>query len=301
MRELFNGLSCPVEFDVPMASYTWYGLGGPAAVMAHPASVQQLSALAAYCHENAMPVYVLGSGANLLVEDDGIPGIVVQLDDPCFQDLNIAGTTVATGAGYDLMKLVLETSKAGLAGLECLAGIPATVGGAVRMNAGGAFGDIGQSVSRIQVMDNTGHVYYRDSEDLVFGYRKTNIAARFILSVEFELTREDPDSLVRRVKELFLYKKNSQPMAAHSPGCTFKNPIDDAARVGPRTAGQLIDDAGLKGHRIGRVQVSQQHANFVIAEPGASAAEVVAVLEHIESTVFARYGVRLEREIVQWP
>ena len=294
MRDLLGDLNIPHELDVPLGPYTWYGLGGPAQVLARPASVQQLSALAARCSTKKVPMYVLGSGANLLVADQGVPGVVVRLDDANFCQVTFDGNRVSAGAGYDLMKLVLESARRGLGGLECLAGIPATVGGAVRMNAGGTFGDIGPAVDRVQVMDDGGQVYYRGRDDLVFSYRKSNIIARFILSVEFELSRQDPDELIRQVKEVFLYKKSSQPMAAHSPGCAYKNP-DQAP------AGRLIDDAGLKGYRVGGAYVSQRHANFILAGPGASAADVLAVLEHIEQTVRARFGIDLEREIVVWP
>jgi UDP-N-acetylmuramate dehydrogenase len=182
-------------------------------------------------------------------------------------------------------------------GLVHVAGIPATIGGAVRMNAGGAFGDIGESVKRVQVMSDAGQVYYRDQDDLEFGYRRTNIAAPFILEIEFELIRDDPAALMKRYKEIYLHKKNSQPMGDKSAGCCFKNP---PAEVGA-TAGQLIDRSGLKGFSIGGASVSEVHANFVVAEPGkTTTADVLAVIKHVEQAVAARHGVDLEREIVVW-
>ncbi len=295
MHNFLGDLNIPHELDVPLGpSYTWYRVGGSAQVLARPASVQQLSALVARCSDIKVPMYVLGSGANLLVADEGVSGVVVKLDDTNFRYLTFDGSRVTVGAGHDLMKLVLESTRRGLGGLECLAGIPATVGGAVRMNAGGTFGDIGPAVDRVQVMDDSGQVYYRSRDDLVFSYRKSNILARFILGVEFKLSRQDPDELLRRVKEIFLYKKSSQPMAASSPGCAYKNP-DQAP------AGQLIDDAGLKDYRVGGAYVSKRHANFILAEDGASAANVLAVLSHIEQTVRSRFGIDLEREVVVWP
>ncbi len=298
LESLFADLNIRHEVNVPLAPYTWYGVGGPAQVLAHPASVQQLSTLAARCHENAIPVHVLGSGANLLVRDEGVPGVVVMFDAPQFRNADVTPGRVCAGAGYDLSRLVLQTAKAGLAGLECLAGIPASIGGAVRMNAGGIYGEIGQSIRRVQVMDATGQVYYRDRDDLVFSYRKTNIVARYILEVEFDLTEDDPDDLVKRVKEIFLYKKNSQPLAQNSAGCAFRNPLVNEERV---SAGKLIDRAGLKGYRQGGAQVSTHHANFILADPGATAADVLAVLEHVEQVVLDRFGIQLEREVVVWP
>lgn len=293
------------EHNVPLGPMTWYGMGGPASCVVHPANVHQLSALAVRCQESGTPVRVLGHGANVLVLDHGFPGVVVRLDDPYFKHFKIDCHVVTVGAGYDLAKLVLETAKAGLGGLQCLAGIPASVGGAVRMNAGGVYGDIGQTVRRVMVCDANGQVYYRDRDDLVFDYRRTNILARYILEVEFDLTPQDPQQLMKQVKEIFTYKKNSQPLAEHSAGCAFKNPrrtlpADVDHRPGP-SAGQLIEQSGLKGFRIGRAEVSTRHANFVIAHPGCTAADVMALIDHVQRTVQDRHGLLLEREVVVWP
>ncbi len=291
-----------VERDAPLAPLTWYRVGGPARMLVHPANHDELSAVARRCHEGHIPMYVLGLGANLLVADGGVDGVVLQLDEPAFCQWRYEENRLVAGAGCDLMKLVLETAHAGRSGLETLAGIPATVGGATRMNAGGAFGAIGPAVARVRVMDDQGEVYERQREDLVFGYRYTNITARFILEVEFDLAEDDPDELTRTVKEIFLYKKNSQPMGDRSPGCAFKNPVDDEATPGRAdSAGSLIDRAGLKGYREGGASVSQRHANFIVADEGATCANVLAVLEHVEETVLEQFGVRLQREVIVWP
>jgi UDP-N-acetylmuramate dehydrogenase len=302
MLDLLAGLNIRLETDVPLGPRTWYGIGGPAKVLAHPSSVQQLSELAQRSHQRGIRTYVLGAGANLLIGDQGVQeGIVIQLDDPAFRQCRLAGNLVTVGAGYDLAKLVLDTAKAGLGGLECLAGIPASVGGALRMNAGGAFGDIGPAVARVQVMSDAGQVYYRDRDDLVFNYRKSNIVARYILEVELELAPDDPDEISRRVKEVFLYKKNSQPLADNSAGCAFKNPQPDEEHPDPKSAGWLIDQCGLKGHRIGSAAVSDRHANFIVADKGGKAGDVLALLDHVQQTVRARFGIDLEREVVVWP
>ena len=300
MTHLLTELNTSHEFDVPLGSLTWYGLGGRARILAHPADIDELAALVRDCHEQNIRTFVLGRGANLLVADEGVDGVVIRLDQPAFCRLEIDGQRVLAGAGFDLMKLVLRTAREGLGGFEGLAGIPATVGGAVRMNAGGSFGEIGPSVGRIQVMDRAGNVFWKDRSDLVFGYRSTNITEPYILNVEFELMPADRDRLDQRVKEVFRYKKASQPMADHSPGCAFKNPRQ-APPQAHQTAGSLIDQAGLKGYREGGAYVSDRHANFIIADPGARAADVRAVLEHVEATVRDRFGVTLEREVVLWP
>lgn len=295
------------ELNVPLGPQTWYGVGGNARILAHPSSAQQLSALAAAAHERKMPVYVLGSGANLLVRDEGVDGLVIKLDDPAFKQLKIEKNIVTAGSGYDLAKLLLQTAKLGLGGLECLAGVPATVGGAVRMNAGGRFGDIGRSVRRVKVMDVSGHVYYRDRDDLIFSYRKSNITAKFIVEVEFELTPGDPEELMREVKKIMILKKESQPLPEHSAGCAFKNPTvptntrHDGPDSKPASAGKLIDVAGLKGARIGGAEVSGLHANFIVANAGCTAADIFALMEHVKSVVNEQFGVTLEREVVVWP
>lgn len=304
-----DGLNVRHETDVPMGPLTWYGLGGSAQVLAHPSSIAQLSALAARCAQAGTPARILGSGANLLVGDRGVEGVVVQLDDPSFRRLSVEGNIVTVGAGYDLMKLVLELARRGLGGLEAMAGIPASVGGAIRMNAGGAFGEIGSAVRRVQVMSDNGQVYYRDRDDLVFSYRKSNILAPYILEARFELAADDPQALMKRVKEVFMYKKTTQPMADRSAGCAFKNPRpaddngdapDSAAEPLPG-AGALIDRAGLKGHRIGGAQVSDRHANFIFTHDGAAADDVLALMDHVQAVVRERFGIRLEREVVVWP
>lgn len=295
---LVAGLHVPHETDAPLGPRTWYGVGGCAEVLARPGSVGQLAKLMQACDEAGVPVRVLGSGANLLVAAD-VPGVVVALSAEAFGALRCEGTRLTAGAGFDLFKLVHEAAKRGLAGLERVAGIPASVGGAVRMNAGGAFGEIGDHVRRVRVMDEAGEVRDLDRSELVFGYRRTNIAAPLILEVEFELGEGDPAALRRRVKEIFAYKKGSQPMGASSAGCAFKNPPKEASDgLG---AGALIDRAGLKGYAVGRAHVSEVHANFVVVGEGGEARDVLAVIEHVERTVAERFGVALEREVVVWP
>ena len=297
-----DGLNIRHERDTPLADLTWYRVGGHAEIFARPANPQQLCALAQRCLEDHVPIHVLGSGANLLVADEGVPGVVVKLDAPYFRHIKITGHQVTVGAGFDLAKLVLQTAKAGLAGLEGLAGIPASVGGAIRMNAGGSFGEIGHAVQSVTVAQADGTTRVMDQRELRFGYRSTNIAEPYILEVSFTVTPEDPKALMKRVKEIFLFKKNTQPLAEHTAGCAFKNPscpVRDETK--PTSAGKLIDQAGLKGFRIGGAEISRRHANFLIAYPGCTACDVLAVLDHAQQTVFEQSGVKLQREVVVWP
>src|SRR3954468_3127301 len=183
----FSGLEEIVTENEPLAPHTWYKIGGPAKFYIRPRFPEELAEAAKRCAENDIRVYVLGLGANLLVGDQGVDGAVFRLDQDYWRRVKFEGTTVEVGAGADMQKLILRTVRQGLAGIECLAGIPGTVGGGVRMNAGGKFGDIGGVITRVQVMDQTGVVFDRTKDDLVFDYRSTNISAKFILGCTMEL------------------------------------------------------------------------------------------------------------------
>ncbi len=175
----FEGLEEVVKEYVPLAPRTWYKIGGPARWFVQPRAPRELSEAVLRCAENHIPIYVLGLGANLLVGDAGVNGAVFRLDAEHWRRVKFNGPTVEVGAGADMQKLVLRTVRQGLAGIECLAGIPGTLGGGVRMNAGGKFGDLGAVVTRVQVMDAEGTVFDRIKDDLVFDYRSTNIVAPF--------------------------------------------------------------------------------------------------------------------------
>lgn len=299
---LLTDLSIHHEMDAPLGPLTWYNVGGNAQCLAHPASTAQFSELVSQCRSKAIPMRVLGSGANLLVREAGVDGVVIRLDDPAWSQMTVEDNVVTVGAGYGLMRLVAETARLGLDGLAQVAGIPASIGGAIRMNAGGTYGDVGQAVKRVQVMSATGQVYHRDADDLEFTYRRSNIDAPFILGAEFELTPTDPKELSKRVKEIYLYKTNSQPFADKSSGCCFKNPQEDDPDFDGRPAGMIIDQCGLKGFRIGTAVVSEVHANFIVADKqGAQAEDVYRVICHVEQVVKEQTGITLQREVIVWP
>lgn len=282
-----------VRMDEPLAPKTWFRLGGAARYFVEPRSHEELAAVVQRLNENNIPMYVLGGGANLLVRDQGVDGAVISLSHDAFKQVVMDDRMVRVGAGKDVLKLVLELAKTGLAGLECQAGIPGTVGGEIRMNAGGAFGDIGSTVAEVTVMDSFGQIFTRQRDDLVFTYRRSNINAKFILDALFELTPENPDRLGQRVKEIWMYKRNTQPLKDNSAGCIFRNPDG-------MSAGKLIDEAGLKGSTIGGAEISTQHANFIIARHGASSADVLALMELARKTVRDKTGIELESEVVIW-
>ena len=290
----FAGLEEAVSENEPLAPHTWYKIGGPARWYVRPRSVEELQEAARRCVENEIPIYVLGLGANLLVGDEGVNGAVFRLDQEHWRRVKTDRTIVEVGAGADIQKLVLKTVRAGLAGIECLAGIPGTIGGGIRMNAGGKFGDLGAVVTKVTVMDAGGTVFDRHKDDLVFEYRSTNIAATFILGATLELDEDDPDRIMRKTKEIWMYKRNTQPLNTKSCGCIFKNPRG-------LSAGALIDQAGLKGFRVGGAEVSTKHANFIVAHPGARADDVMRLVKVIREKVWEKNQIHLESEVQMWP
>ncbi len=283
-----------VTEHVGLAPYTWYKIGGPARYYIRPRSVEELQLCAKRCTENGIPIYVLGLGANLLVGDDGVNGAVFRLDQEHWRRVKTDKTTLDVGSGVDMQKLILKTVRAGLAGVECLAGIPGTIGGGVRMNAGGKFGDIGAVVTKVLVCDTDGNVFERFKDDLVFDYRSTNISAKFILGATLELDEDDPERLLKHTKEIWMYKRNSQPLNTKNCGCMFKNPRGVSA-------GALIDQAGLKGMRVGGAEVSQKHANFIVANPGCRADDVMKLVKLIREKVWDKNQIQLESEVQIWP
>ncbi len=290
----FAGLEQIVEENVPLARFTWFKLGGPAHWLIRPRNVEELQEAVRRCLENAIPIYVLGAGANLLVSDAGVDAAVFRLSDDAWRNIEIDKTTVRAGAGVDMQKLLIKAIRTGLGGMECLAGIPGTIGGGVRMNAGGRFGSIGDLVRAVTVMDTAGAVFERTKDDIIFDYRHTNISAKFILGAVLELDEDDPHRIMKRTKEIWMFKQNSQPLNTRNAGCIFKNPPGDSA-------GALIDQGGLKGTSVGGAQVSIKHANFIIAKTGCTADNVMRLMKLVRQRVYEQRGVLLETEVLIWP
>ena len=291
--KLFSGLEHIVRLNEPMGGHTWLGLGGPAEYFVQPGNLDELQTVARRCRENDVPLHVLGGGANLLVTDGGVKGAVIHLGQGEFTDFSWSGGALSANAGADVGKIVLASVRQGMSGLECLTGIPGTVAGCVKMNAGGAFGDVGNIVETVEVMNSDGERFTRYRADLAFAYRSTNIGATFILSTTFKLTEDDPHNILRQIKRIWIYKKNTQPLSYSSCGCIFKNPRG-------LSAGALIDRAGLKGRRVGGAFVSQKHANFILVEPGASATDVLKLIDIVRQKVYKAREVFLELEMEVW-
>ena len=224
------------------------------------------------CHEEGVDMRLLGQGSNILVRDEGVPGMVIRLSAPAFCEIRVEGRSIIAGGGALLGRAVTTAVHRGLAGLETLIGIPGTVGGALHGNAGTHGGNIGQWTLEATVITASGEVCQRSSDELVFGYRQSSLDDLVILEASCELEEDDPRELAQRMQKQWIVKKASQPMGHQSAGCVFKNPRG-------ASAGELIDDAGLKGTRIGGAVVSDRHANFIIAEPECTAQDVLRLIE----------------------
>jgi len=282
-----------MERDVALGPLTWYRLGGPATWVFHPRDSEDLSRFVSMAHDANVPFKVLGGGANVLIRDDGFDGVVVRLDAPYFREVDWGTQYVQAGAGVDLMPFSRECSRRGLSGLECMAGIPGSVGGAVRMNAGGRSGEFGDAVDAVEVLLEDGCVETWPRERLGFRYRGSDLDREIVISSRLRLKKDDPAVVSRRFEEYFRVKQRFQPLVDRSAGCVFKNP-DDAS------AGALIDSAGLKGYRCGHAQVSTQHANFIVTESGASTDDVLRLIDLIRERVAAVHRTKLELEVDIW-
>jgi UDP-N-acetylmuramate dehydrogenase len=290
----FEDFQAIVTPDEPLAPQTWFRLGGPAAFLARPRNGAEVVALVRRAVETEVPFRILGGGSNVLVNDQGFPGLVIHLQSPAFSDMTIEGRQVIAGAAVPLTALISQTARAGLAGLEVLTGIPGTVGGALRGNSGGRQGAIGTFVQRVTVVDDHGEILVREREDLRFEYRSSDLDEPIILSAEFELDPEDPEAVVRRMRRIWIIKKENQPYGHQSSGCIFKNPSPELS------AGTLVERAGMKGQRVGGAEVSDRHANFIIAHPGATSTDVLALIELVREKVRQQFGHELELQIKIW-
>jgi UDP-N-acetylmuramate dehydrogenase len=278
----------------PLAPLTWFRLGGPADLLARPQTLEQLKAIVAAAVDNDIPWRILAGGSNVLVRDEGFRGVVILLESPAFSDVSIADATITSGAAVPLTALISQSARAGLSGIEILTGIPGTVGGAIRGNSGSRQGAIGQFVERVMVLEATGKVQVRNREELDFDYRYSNLDDVVILNATLALEQDDPESVVRRMRRTWIVKKENQPYSHQSTGCIFKDPNTEA------TARMLIDQSGLKGLRIGGAEVSDRHANYIIAHPEASAADVLALIDQIRDLVRRRFGFDLELQLQIW-
>ncbi|MEJ5358266.1 MAG: UDP-N-acetylmuramate dehydrogenase [Desulfobacterales bacterium] len=279
-----------IRADYPLAPHTSYGIGGPTALWVAPQRETDLPPILRAVREAGLPLFVLGRGSNVLVSDRGWPGVTLHVGE-AVGGMHFAGLEVEAQAGCALHRLVLAAAERGLAGLEPLAGIPGGVGGALQMNAG-AFGrEIADLVVAVRGFTLEGEPFEAGRSRLSFGYRASpGLEGILIAAARLRLEPGPCDLLRRRVAEVLEMRARRQPLEFPSCGSVFKRPAG-------YYAGALIEEAGLKGERVGGAQVSPKHAGFIVNRGGATASDVYRLIRRIEERVFERFGVRLEREV----
>jgi len=282
-----------VQASASLAPYTHLKLGGPAEYLAQPRSREELAAVVGQCFAQRLPLRVLGSGCNLLVRDEGVKGLVLRLNDPFFAKVEVHGKEVTAGAGAAVSALISESVRHGLGGLEMLVGIKGTVGGALRCNAGDRGGDIGQFVRRVEVLDLRGKVQVRERDELRFGPHKSNLDDPVLLTATFGLDNDDPGVLVKRMRRAWIHRKAHQPLSFQAANRIFQDPPGF-------TAAALIDQAGLARTQVGGAEVSDRDPNAIVVHPGATARDVLRLIDMVRSRVQEQFKIELALEITIW-
>ena len=279
-----------IRLQEPMAGHTTFRIGGPADCFLELENEEQLKKVRRYLELTGVSFFVLGNGSNLLVNDTGYRGIILQVGSK-MNGISVQGNRVIAKAG--LVQAARTAMEHGLSGLEFASGIPGTVGGGVVMNAGAYGGEMSQAVVQVNVVSRDGEILELDNETMEFGYRSSVIKhSPFIVTeVTFCLDRDDKDVIKGRMEELAMRRREKQPLEYPSAGSTFKRPEG-------HFAGKLIMEAGLKGFRIGGAQVSEKHCGFVINTGNATAQDVRDVMTAVQNRVKGQFGVELEPEIL---
>lgn len=288
LEELLNQR---VLYDTMLAPYTTWRIGGPAEILAFPRDPQEVKNAILWAQNEKVKVTVLGGGSNVLVKDGGIRGLVLYLARG-LKGIRIAEDTLSAGAGNSWASVIKKALAAGWGGLEFGAGIPGTLGGAIRGNAGAfgtAIGDLVESLSTIDLAGREGTLFRKN---LRFQYRSSNLTKdTIILEAKLKLKPDNPSAIEERCRKFFAERKKRQPLGSPSAGSVFKNPPGHAA-------GKLIEEAGLKGKSVGGAVVSGKHANFIINKGGAKAEEVLALINLIQDKIYRQFSLVLEPEIV---
>lgn len=284
-----------ILLNEPMREHTTFKIGGEVPVFCKPQEKEQIRKLIKYFAENSIDYYVMGNGSNLLVSDAGFDGVIIQLlDDYSHTEIveDEAGFKVSAQAGARMWRLGMKIAEVGACGFEFATGIPGTIGGAIMMNAGAYGGEIKDVVDSVIVCDRQGNEILRERDELEFGYRTSAVSKKdyIVLEVVLRLEKGDKDRVRERIDELTEKRNTKQPLDVPSAGSTFKRPEG-------YYAAKLIDDAGLRGLKVGGAMVSEKHAGFVVNTGNATAADVIALTDKIKEKVFEYNGVKLELEV----
>ena len=285
-------LPFPHEKEIPLCDFSSFKIGGPARYFAEAKTKQEMQEMLSFCHTHSLPFFVLGKGSNTLFDDRGFNGLVIlnRID-----YLHASENIFRVGSGYSFARLGLQTAREGWTGLEFAAGIPATCGGAVYMNAGASGQETKDTIKEVLYITEFGKEVLYKNEDLEWGYRISSfqkLKGAIVESV-FSLVRSETAKSEQRKK--LDYRLKTQPYKDPSVGCIFRNPFPDKA------AAFLIDNCGLKGMKMGGASVSTLHANFIVNRDGAKAKDVLDLVESVKEQVFEKTGITLEEEVLFIP
>ena len=301
-----------IQENVPMSRHTSFKVGGPARYFVKAESINDIKDAAQLAKKQSLPSFILGKGTNLLVSDNGFNGVVIQLGKFFSEITNTGNGKICAKGATPLARLARYTINDGLAGIHKLAGIPGSLGGAIYMNAGAYGQDISQTCVEVESIDAAGNVHTRCAADCKFAYRHSifqelaasSESAETILSATFQLTPvtelgKTAKDLESEMQECMTKRRCSQPLSMPNAGSTFKRLDVGAAETPTQIApGYYIEQAGLKGYRIGGAEVSRVHANFIVNAGGATAADIKALSEYVQKNVTEKFGIQLKREII---
>jgi UDP-N-acetylmuramate dehydrogenase len=286
LERRFGDILAPEE---PLDRHTTMRVGGPARMFFTPRDVEEAADLLTELATRSVPTFILGGGSNLIVKDKGFDGAVINFSH--LTTVRVAGDRIRCGAGAQLARVAKEAMRKGLSGMEGLVGIPGTIGGAVFMNAGGRNGEIADVVESVAALDRKGRLHRLARDEVGFRYRGTGLGDLVVVEATLRLAPGEKKAICEQMAQVLRKKHLSQPMGKRSAGCVFKNPAPE------RAAAWLIDQAGLKGQRAGGAEVSPRHANFIVNEDAASAADVFALIGRVRREVLARFGTALGLEV----
>jgi len=290
---LLSGFEHVVRQNEPLAPLTRLNIGGPAEYFVEPTNQEELIGIVARFTEAKKPVRLIGAGSNLLVSDQGVEGLVIHLSAPAFCTIDVTENGMTVGGGTRLSHFVATAVREGFSGPEQLVGLPGTIGGALHNNTGAHGVDIGTWVQSATVLTRAGEVLTRDKTTLSFSYRQSSLSELVILSAEFFFDKESVESLTKEMQKLWIVRRANRPETGQHSAYMFKD-------VGGELASDLIDQAGLKGAREGKAAVLDSDPNFLVAEPGATSSDVIALMETVKAQVAERLDVNLETAIQIW-
>ena len=283
-----------LRFDEPLSKHTSFKIGGRASVLFEPRDMQDLCFCFKRLKNNKTPYFLVGNGTNLLIKDSGFQGMAIKLCSAYFKKIDKKEGIITVGSGVGIQSLIRYLSKTGLVGYEFLAGIPGSIGGALVMNAGtvvaGERKSIADIVFKVKVLKKNGRVVNLHKRDCGFAYRKSNLDKYIIIEVQLKL-KKAAKRLKSGIRNLLAYRRDTQDYSRPNAGCIFKNPSGDVS------AGELIEDCGLKGLRYGGAMISNKHANFILNFNRASADDVIKLIEIAKKMVKNRFGINLKEEI----